>query len=335
MSTIEKAIEKLSVPVEEIAPEETIESSEPLGHDYEFEPPADTDGQTESSPSSSDSVDPSDVACNVETNEANTTFHRESEAVVEIPFESLAAKGMVTLDSPRSQVAEEYRIIKRPLLTNISGKTAAAIENPNLIMVTSSLPGEGKTFMAINLAMSMSMERDKTVLFVDGDISKASAGSLLGIPDDQRGLIDVLVNDDVHIEDVLLETCVPNLKVIPAGRIHERATELLASQNMLNLTNELSTRYSDRIVIFDSPPLLLTTEARVLANSMGQVVFVVAAEQTSNEAAKEALGYLADDKAIGMVLNKAKRNLWDKHRYGYGYGYGYGSSRRKESVEGV
>lgn len=323
MSTIEKAIEKLSVPIEE-----SFEGNDSLGGEA-----LPVGEELENCSSHSDNTNLLDDGIDVDVQVKNVVPRVKD--IVEIPFKRLAEKGMVSLDAPKSQVAEECRIIKRPLLTNISGKTASDIENPNLIMVTSSLPGEGKTFTAINLAMSMSMEREKTVLFVDGDISKASAGNLLGIPDDKPGLIDVLVHDDVHVEDVLLETSVPNLRVIPAGIIHERATELLASQNMLDLANELSKRYPDRIVIFDSPPLLLTTEARVLAKSMGQVVFVVAAEQTSNEAVKEAIGYLTDDNAIGMVLNKAKRNLWDKHLYGYGYGYGYGGSRRKESVGGV
>ncbi len=245
--------------------------------------------------------------------------------ILKIPLQRLEAMGMISPEKPRSQVAEEYRIIKRPLLTNISGNSAADIQNPNLLMVTSSLQGEGKTFTALNLALSMSLERDKTVLFIDGDISKASAGSLLGVPEDTPGLIDLLVHDEIRLEDVILKTDIPNLRVIPAGRLHDQATELLASQKMKALTDELSTRYSDRIIIFDSPPLLLTTEARVLANTMGQVVFVVAAEQTSNDALTEAIGFLSEDKVIGMVLNKAKRNLWDKHRYGYGYGhYGYG-----------
>ncbi len=262
----------------------------------------------------------------------------EPELIIKIPLQKLEAMGMITPEKPRSQVAEEYRIIKRPLLTNISGNSAVEIENSNLMMVTSSLQGEGKTFTALNLALSMSLERDKTVLFIDGDVSKASAGYLLGVPENTPGLIDLLVYDNVRLEDVILKTDIPNLRVIPAGRQHDRATELLASQKMNALTDELSTRYSDRIIIFDSPPLLLTTEARVMANTMGQVVFVVAAEQTSNDALTEAIGFLSEDKVIGMVLNKAKRNLWDKHRYGYGYGYyGYGSSgrRQEEAVEKV
>ena len=262
-----------------------------------------------------------------------TDGQRDAHQKISIPLSELEQAGQVSPNAPRSQIAEEYRVIKRPLLMNILGKGAASVEHPNLIMVTSCLQGEGKTFSSINLAMSMSMEKDKSVLFVDGDVAKATGGKKLGVPEGIPGLIDILEHDHISVDDVILHTNIPNFRIIPSGNIHERSTELLASQKMQYIANELSERYQDRIIIFDSPPLLLTTEARVLANSMGQIVFVVAAEQTSNDALKEAIGYISDDKVIGMVLNKAKRNLWwDKQRYGYSYGYGYGYGGRASSL---
>ncbi|MCB1632614.1 MAG: hypothetical protein KDI23_12340, partial [Pseudomonadales bacterium] len=125
--------------------------------------------------------------------------------VAQIPLAELSSRGFVTPDQPRSQIAEEYRMIKRPLLANIDGETAAQVPNANLIMVTSALEGEGKTFTAINLAMSLCMEENRTVLLVDGDVAKASAGVRLGVPEDSLGLIDVLEHDDMRIEDVLLQ----------------------------------------------------------------------------------------------------------------------------------
>lgn len=246
---------------------------------------------------------------------------------IEISFENLAKRGMVTPDSPRSPIAEEYRAIKRPLLTNIEGKGAVNIRYPNLIMVTSALQGEGKTFSAVNLAMSIAMEQDKTVLLVDADISKASAARLLGVPDSSPGLIDVLEEERLHIGDVILRTNIPNLRIVPAGRVHERSTELLASQSMYRVAEELAQRYADRVVVFDSPPLLLTNEAQVVASLVGQVVFVIAAEQTSQRAVTEALDMLDDEAVVGMILNKTKHAFTSK--FGYGYGYGYGNTRDK------
>ena len=246
---------------------------------------------------------------------------------VEISFADLAERGMVTPDSPRSPIAEEYRSIKRPLLTNIEGKGAVTLRHPNLIMVTSALQGEGKTFSAINLAMSIAMEQDKTVLLVDADISKASAARSLGVPDSSPGLIDVLEDESLHIGDVILHTNIPKLRIVPAGRVHERSTELLASQSMIQVAEELAQRYADRVVVFDSPPLLLTNEARVVASLVGQVVFVVAAEQTSQRAVSEALDMLDEEVMVGMILNKTKHAFTSK--YGYGYDYGYGNTRDK------
>ena len=256
-----------------------------------------------------------------------------SAVTVKLPTAKFQQLGMITLDRPRSQIAEEYRIIKRPLLMNIAGKTASPIAYSNMIMVTSSLQGEGKTFTALNLAMSMALEEDKTVLFVDADFSKGTASSLLEIPAGRPGLIDVLEDENLEISDVLLHTNVSNLRIIPTGHLHERSTEMLASGGMQELMHELSVRYPDRVVVFDSPPLLLTTEAAVLASLMGQIVFVLAAEQTSRESISAALEHISGDKVVGTVLNKTQKYIWDHFRYGHGYGYGYGYGGYGQSSE--
>ncbi len=255
---------------------------------------------------------------NVEQEKSNTVqnrFHR-------LPFDQLRQAGVLTPDAKRSQLAEEYRLIKRPLLLNVDKKGADIAENPNLIMVTSALPGEGKTFTAINLAMSIAMEQDRTVLLVDGDVAKPAASKRLGITFEQ-GLIDLLENDRLSIADVLVKTNIENMRVIPAGKHHDRATELLASERMLAIMEELSSRYPDRIVIFDSPPLLLTTESAVLSEMMGQIVVVVAAEQTVQQAVIEALTRLGQDKIKGLVLNKYRPSFGSRYGSGYGYSYSY------------
>ncbi len=137
-------------------------------------------------------------------------------------------------------------------------------------MVTSALPGEGKTFTAVNLAISMAMEFDNTVLLVDGDVAHPSLPDVLGLPT-SPGLLDLLIRDDLDVADALVQTNIEKLTMLPAGSRHRRATELLASEKMAILLRELASRYPDRIIIFDSPPLLATTEARVLATHMGQI----------------------------------------------------------------
>jgi exopolysaccharide/PEP-CTERM locus tyrosine autokinase len=193
---------------------------------------------------------------------------------VEINLEQLHRLGMVTPEGGRTPVAEEFRMIKRPLIKHALAKGGGANRHNNLIMVTSALPGEGKTFCAINLAMSIAMEMDHTVLLVDADVARPSVPRYLGI-EANEGLMDVLLNDKLDLSDVMLRTNVDTLRILPSGQSHKNSTELLASLSMSNLLDDIARRYPDRIVIFDSPPLLMTTEAKVLASHMGQVVMVV------------------------------------------------------------
>lgn len=247
-----------------------------------------------------------------------------------IDLGALAARGMVTPDEPRSSIAEEFRVIKRPLLRNATDTSAVRIENANLIMVTSALPGEGKTFSAINLAISMAMELDYTVLLVDADVSRPSVFRQLGLPP-ERGLMDVLAGEVTDLSEVLLRTNIEKLSILPAGMPHQRATELLASENMNRLLKQIASRYSDRIVIFDSPPLLVTTESRVLATHMGQVLVVVEAERTTHASVKQALATIESCPIKLMMLNKSRESGPGSY-YGYGYGYAYGEKPRENAA---
>lgn len=240
--------------------------------------------------------------------------------LVEIDVDALGRAGFASPRSPQTKIAHEYRVIKRPLIANAMGKGVPAIPSGNLIMVTSALPGEGKTFTAINLAMSIAMELDYTVMLVDADVSKPSVLKVLGLPP-SRGLLDVLLDDSVELSDVLLKTNIEKLRVLPSGSPHERATELLASDAMNKLLADMSKRYRDRIIIFDSPPLLVTTESRALAAHMGQIVVVVQADKTTRAELQHALLTIDSCPARMLVLNQA-RNVGTDRAYGYGFGYG-------------
>ena len=249
------------------------------------------------------------------SNLAKSSSSRE----VAINFERISAMGILTLDQSKNQLAEEYRAIKRPLLNNAFGKSAVAIPHANLIMVTSALPGEGKSFSAINLAISMAAEMDRTVLLVEADVAKPAVCQYLGVPEPDKGLVDYLAESKLNLADLMLKTNVPKLSILPAGQRHVHSTELLASANMHELMEELSQRYPDRVVIFDTPPLLLTSEAVVLAGLMGQIVLVVEAGKTPQSVVKDAVALLNPNQIIGVLLNKSERGI------GTGYGlYGYG-----------
>ena len=249
---------------------------------------------------------------------------------VDLDFEALERNGIVTPMAPRSRIADQYRVIKRPLIRNAMGKGTAAIAHGNLIMVTSALAGEGKSFTSLNLAISIAAELDNTVMLVDADVARPSILPMLGLPA-SRGLLDVL-EDSAELSSVLLRTNIDKLTILPSGTAHPRATELLASEAMRNLLNDIATRYADRIVIFDSPPLLLTTEARVLASHMGQVVVVVQAGKTLQSDVQSALATIDSCPVRMMLLNQAEAGSNGSYGYGYGYGgYGYGYGRSPES----
>jgi protein-tyrosine kinase len=243
---------------------------------------------------------------------------------VEIDLEALAAAGIVSPNAPRSQVADQFRVIKRPLIANALGKGPSVIANGNLIMVTSALPGEGKSFTAINLAMSIATELDTTVMLVDADVARPSVLRVLGLPP-SPGLMDLVLDEKKEMSSVLLRTNIEKLTILPSGTPHERATELLASDAMIKMLESMAGRYPDRIIIFDSPPLLLTTESRVLAAHMGQIVMVVRAESTLQTDVQHALSNIESCPVKLLVLNQARTASLGT--YGYGYGYGYGSEQ--------
>jgi exopolysaccharide/PEP-CTERM locus tyrosine autokinase len=238
---------------------------------------------------------------------------------VELDLVRMRELGMVTAAGGRTPLLEDFRIIKRPLLQRAFGERSPTGKPGNLIMVTSSLPGEGKTYTAINLAMSIAMELDHTVLLVDADVARPSVLRTLGLPN-QRGLMDILVDDKLDMADVMLRTNVDTLSILPAGTSTPRATELLASSTMTNLVNEIANRYPDRVVIFDSPPLLLTSESRELASHMGQIVMVVEAQTTTQHAVKEALSQIEGFNNVNLIYNKTRDLPGIEETYDYHYG---------------
>jgi len=230
---------------------------------------------------------------------------------VELDFDRLDRMGYLTPRTPRSQIASDFRVIKRQLLVNVS---EAATKHANLIMVTSALPNEGKTFVAINLAMSMAKEVDRRILLVDADVARPSLLPRLGLRP-AAGLLDLLADPSIRPSKVLLRTNVDKLTLLPAGAPREHATEMLASDTMSRLLDELSTRYPDRVIVFDAPPLLPSTESRVLATRMGQVILVVA-KHAQKKAVEQALATIETCPLVLPLLNKVSRS-----EVGVYYGY--------------
>jgi len=239
-------------------------------------------------------------------------------AEVTLDLARLEAEGYLVPQQSRSPLAEEFRHIKQPLLRQVREALRTPGSRGALLMVTSAVPKEGKTFCAINLALSLAMEIDLKVLLVDADVLRPSVLDRLGV-EPRRGLLDVLTDPATDLSEVMLRTNVPELTLLPAGTRNARSTELLASDAMERLLVELSSRYHDRVVVFDAPPLLATTEAKVLAARLGQVVMVVEAGNTSRGTVAEAFASIEQCKNVVAVLNKCTEPL-SPSRYGYYYG---------------
>jgi receptor protein-tyrosine kinase len=255
----------------------------------------------------------------VQEEQVKTAADVTPKALLALDKIGLAERGYLIDNGTRNSIKDEFRQIKRKLLNNAFGNAAKTLNNSNLIMVSSAKPNEGKTFVAINLALSIALEQDKTVLLIDADVLRPSVMRELGIKE-QPGIIDYLLGKSEHVSDIIYNTDIDKLKLVPAGKPHHLSNELLASEKMATLANELANRYPDRIVIFDCPPLIGVTETLVLANLMGQALIVVEESKSSIADIKAATEHLSEDLALGLVLNKAIRS--HKDLYGY-YGYGY------------
>jgi len=243
-----------------------------------------------------------------------------SDLMVCVDIPALRASGLLAPAADQRQLAEQYRTIKRPLLARIKGDQSPRFGN--VIVVASALPGEGKTFTTVNLALSLALERGREVLLVDGDVAKPHITHLFGL-DKEPGLLDLAGSADLSFEASIVRTDHPSLYVLPAGTGNLQATEILRSERTSSLLATLASEQG-RIVLIDSPPLLATSEAGVLTSLAGQVVLVVKAAHTPQEAVLHAIETITDDIPVSLVLNQADAEAG--HRYAYYGQYGYGAA---------
>jgi exopolysaccharide/PEP-CTERM locus tyrosine autokinase len=241
--------------------------------------------------------------------------------IVPVDWQALAEKGYLTPDKPHSLMAEEYRIIKRPLLRAAFGGLQPQGSREHMVLVTSARPAEGKTFTTLNLGLSIAAEPDYHVLLVDTDSRQRGLSRVLGLTD-RKGLTDVVSNPRMNLADVIVRTSVPCLSIVPAGQSVKSPTELFASQRMRDVMDDMAYRYADRFILLDAPPVLASSEPGVLAGFVGQVVMVTLAGETSKQAVSESLALLDARAPVNFILNKVSL-LSGSERFGY-YGY-YGA----------
>jgi len=241
---------------------------------------------------------------------------------VDLDLDGLDAKGYLTPDTRHNLLAEEYRIIKRPLLRTAFNSLRSELSRDHVALVTSAQPSEGKTFTSINLGMSVAAEADYHVLLVDADVRQRGLSRAFGMAN-RKGLTDVLNSKDMSVADVIVRTNVPNLSILPAGQAMKSPTEMFASQRMKDIVDEMARRYADRFIIFDSPPAMASSEPGVLAGYVGQVIMVTMAGETPKQALTESLAMVDACPHINFILNKVTL-FGAAARFGY-YGY-YGEN---------
>ena len=233
----------------------------------------------------------------------------------------LRSAGLLPPEQDMAQLARQYRRIKYPLMAQAMGRGVPRTPKGYLIMIASAMPGEGKTFTALNLSLSLALEKDIKVLLVDADVAKPQLSQVLGLGN-APGLLDVLRDGSVDVEALIRPTDVPKLSFLAAGLGAVDATELLSSTRMERLTTVLGQHDGARIVVFDSPPLLQTTESAALVRVTGQIVVVVRAETTPQPVVLDALKILEGHPAVSLVLNQSTRAVTSSYYY-----YGYGTER--------
>jgi Mrp family chromosome partitioning ATPase len=235
-------------------------------------------------------------------------------ASLQLPFHELRTRGLLPPEHMERSLAEQYRAIKRPLIACAAERGNERGALARSIVVASSTSGEGKTFTSLNLAMNLALERDLTCVLFDGDVAKQELSEALGVQN-QPGLLDLLQDPSLGIESTMLAVERPRMMFVPAGKARGGAPELLTSARMRTLVTDFLTRYPTCVAVFDSPPLLLTSEARALMQVAGQAVLVVHAGTTQRSDVMDAITEIGGGPSVSLLLNQTPYR--PETRYGY------------------
>jgi protein-tyrosine kinase len=280
MSVVEKAIRKLQKQREQSAEESRASAA----------------SQVAQAPQASDPAPPHAAAATA-----------GSQPTVILDRATLRSAGLMPPEEELDIITRQYRKIKHPLIARAMGRGVPREPKGYLIMIASAMSGEGKSFTAMNLALSLSLEKDLSVLLVDADAPKPHLTRVMGLAN-APGLLDALRDPQLDVESLIHATNVRSLSFLPLGVCGDDATELLSSTRMERTAALLGQRDSHRIVVFDSPPLLQTTESPALAHVAGQIVVVVRADSTPQPVLLDALNTLQGHAAVALVLNQSTQS---------------------------
>jgi protein-tyrosine kinase len=244
-----------------------------------------------------------------------------NEHTIHIDTDSLGYAGLIDCTQPYNRIAEEFHIVQHNLVRQSFGANGATLPRGNLVMVTSALKGEGKSFTSINLAGDIARQGDRRVLLVDADPKPDGLGQKLGVSA-ARGLLDLAQDRKFDVEQFVIGTAAQRLDVLPLGGNQQASAELLSSRRIGEILEQLGTRYADRLIIVDSPPCLSSSSPHALASAVGQVLLVVAANSTQQADVEAALDLVRGCQHVSLLLNKIAP--WTGHSFG---SYAYPSSQ--------
>jgi protein-tyrosine kinase len=230
------------------------------------------------------------------------------EAGTEQPFVDMTAlfrAGMIDWNRVRSRMSEEFRLVQRQIVRTAFTAAGAEPGFSNLLMITSAIPGEGKSFTSLNLAACIAQQRDHHVLLIDIDSKRDSLCMALDLVD-APGLLDIAANPDLDASQMMAKTAIENLSILPVGIERDLGPELFASRQMTKLIQAIGRRYADRLIVLDAPPTLSTSDPAALAPIVGQVLFVVEAERTQRDEVLSSLDLLQACPTITLLLNKVQ-----------------------------
>jgi exopolysaccharide/PEP-CTERM locus tyrosine autokinase len=315
MSIVERALQKAQRKARD-------DAGRPLMHTEEL---------VSTSPGALESLDPQEISPLTEPNIRRESSHdglsmtsRDLKAIVQFDTAKLRETGRMPSAELARQVDEEMRRIKWPLLNTIAGRDVERTARNNVVLVTSAVPGEGKTFTSLSLALNIARDREMRVILVDGDVAKPGLTPILGLQG-RVGLNDVLEDRSMDVGEVTYQTDVPGLFFVPAGRWSDHSPEYFAGSRMPQVIDELSRRVGNGVIVFDSPPLLATNEAQAVTRYVGQVLMVVRADETEQRAVLDALQLVDKAAIVQAVLNRVTPSFVSRYYGQYYYGYGYGN----------
>ena len=326
MSIVERALQKAQAKGGQQAAITPVAVTSDVGEKIEVVPP--------SGSFASDVADPVGASLSsFGVPEAASATSTDAKAIVHLDFARLRDEGRVPSSEMTRQVEEEMRRVKWPVLNAIEGRGGEKAARNNVVLVTSAVPGEGKTFTSLNLALSIVRDRESRVVLVDGDVARPGLTPTLGL-EGRPGLNEVLEDTAMDVEAVIYRTDIDGLFFVPAGRWHDHSPEFFAGSRMPQVIDELSRRVGNGVIIFDSPPLLATNDAQALTRYAGQVLLVVRSDDTEQQAVLDALALVDRTAVVSAVLNRVSPSIVSRYYGQYYYGYNYGQGRPSEDEPG-